>query len=127
LESLICLNSTRETTEIVWPHVLRTTCLCSFPGSLNSRRGLAAEKPMKTLLEFEYMRLEKKDKLARVTVTRERYLNAMNNEATIQLNRLAMALREDPDTEMDFSVPSVLIFRGCFLFFTHHRVRPHGA
>ena len=55
---------------------------------------------MKTLLEFEYMRLEKKDKLAWITFTRERYLNAMNNEATVQLNRLAVALRDNPDVRV---------------------------
>lgn len=52
---------------------------------------------METLLEFEHMRLDKEGKLAWLTFTRERYLNAMNNEATAQLNRTAMALREDPD------------------------------
>ncbi len=52
---------------------------------------------MKTLLEFEHMRLDKEGRLAWVTFTRERYLNAMSNEATVQLNRVAMALREDPD------------------------------
>ncbi len=55
---------------------------------------------MKTLLEFEHMRLEKEGKLAWITFTRERYLNAMNNEAAIQLNRLAAALREDPDVRI---------------------------
>jgi enoyl-CoA hydratase/carnithine racemase len=55
---------------------------------------------MKRLLEFEYMRLEKEDKLAWITFTRERYLNAMNNEATVQINRIALALREDPDTRV---------------------------
>jgi enoyl-CoA hydratase/carnithine racemase len=55
---------------------------------------------MQTLLEFEHMRLEKDGKLAWVTFTRERYLNAMNNDATVQLNRLAMALREDPDVRV---------------------------
>ena len=60
---------------------------------------------MKTLLEFEHMRLEKEGKLAWLTFTRERYLNAMNNAATVQLNRMAMALREDPDAR-------VVIIRG---------------
>jgi enoyl-CoA hydratase/carnithine racemase len=55
---------------------------------------------MKTLLEFEHMRLEKEGKLAWITFTRERYLNAMNNEATVQINRVAMALREDPDVRV---------------------------
>lgn len=55
---------------------------------------------MKTLLEFEHMRLEKEGKLAWVTLTRERYLNAINNAGTVQLNRLALALREDPDVRV---------------------------
>jgi enoyl-CoA hydratase/carnithine racemase len=55
---------------------------------------------MKTLLEFEHMRLEKENSLAWITFTRERYLNAMNNEATVQLNRLAAILREDPDVRI---------------------------
>jgi enoyl-CoA hydratase len=60
---------------------------------------------MDTLLEFEHMRLEKEGKLAWVTFTRERTLNAMNNDGNIQLNRVAMALREDPDVR-------VVIIRG---------------
>lgn len=55
---------------------------------------------MDTLLEFDHMRLAKDGKLAWLTFTRERYLNAMNNEATVQLNRVAMALREDPDVRV---------------------------
>ncbi|MBI1881716.1 MAG: enoyl-CoA hydratase/isomerase family protein, partial [Chloroflexi bacterium] len=55
---------------------------------------------METLLEFEHMRLEKDGKLAWVTFTRERYLNAMNNAAAVQLNRVALALREDPDVRV---------------------------
>ena len=55
---------------------------------------------MTTLLEFEDMRLEKEGKLAWVTFTRERYLNAMNSAATVQINRVAMALREDPDVRI---------------------------
>lgn len=55
---------------------------------------------METLLEFEHMRLDKEGKLAWVTFTRERYLNAMNNAATVQLNRVAMAVREDPDVRV---------------------------
>lgn len=60
---------------------------------------------METLLEFEHMRLEKEGKMAWVTFTRERCLNAMNNDATVQINRLALAVREDPDIR-------VLIIRG---------------
>jgi enoyl-CoA hydratase/carnithine racemase len=50
---------------------------------------------MKTILDFECMRLEKEGKLAWVTFTRERYLNAMSNACTIQMNELAGALKED--------------------------------
>ncbi len=60
---------------------------------------------MQTLLKFEFMQLEKEGKLAWLTFTRERYLNAMNNAATVQINRMAMALREDPDVR-------VVIIRG---------------
>ena len=52
---------------------------------------------METLLELGNMRLEKDGKLAWMTFTRESHLNAVNNESTLQLNRLVMALREDPD------------------------------
>jgi len=55
---------------------------------------------METILELEYMRLDKEGKLAWVTFTRERYLNAMSNAAVDQLSRVAMALREDPDVRV---------------------------
>lgn len=55
---------------------------------------------METLLEYEHMRLDKEGKRAWITFTRERYLNAMNNACTHQINRLAMALREDPDVRV---------------------------
>ena len=60
---------------------------------------------MKTLLDYPFMRLETEDKLARVTFTRERYLNAMNNDCTVQINRIAMVLKEDPNVR-------VIIIRG---------------
>ena len=60
---------------------------------------------METLLELGHMRLEKDGKLAWVTFTRESQLNAMNNEGTEQINRVVMALREDPDIR-------VAVFRG---------------
>jgi enoyl-CoA hydratase/carnithine racemase len=60
---------------------------------------------METLFELEDMRLEKEGKLAWVTFSRERYLNAMSNNCTLQLNRLALALREDPEVR-------VIIIRG---------------
>ena len=52
---------------------------------------------MQTLLELGNMRLEKDGKIAWMNFTRKSHLNAMNNESTMQINRLAMALREDPD------------------------------
>lgn len=52
---------------------------------------------METLLELSNMRLDKDGKLAWINFTRESHLNAVNNEGTRQLTRLAMALREDPD------------------------------
>ena len=55
---------------------------------------------MEALLEFEHMRLQREGKLAWVTFTRDRYLNAMNNAATVQLNRIATALREDPEVRV---------------------------
>jgi enoyl-CoA hydratase/carnithine racemase len=55
---------------------------------------------MKTILSFEFMRLEKEGKLGWVTLTREDHLNAMNNDCTIQINKIAMALREDPDVRV---------------------------
>lgn len=60
---------------------------------------------METLFELEDMRLAKEGKLAWLTFTRERYLNAMSNSCTLQLNRLAMALREDLEVR-------VVIIRG---------------
>ena len=60
---------------------------------------------MDSLLKFEYMTLEKEGKLAWVTFTRERYLNAMNNEAVVELNRVALALHANPHVR-------VVIIRG---------------
>jgi enoyl-CoA hydratase/carnithine racemase len=60
---------------------------------------------MDTLLELKLMRLEKRGKLAWVTFAREHQLNAMNNAATFEINRVAMALREDPEVR-------VVILRG---------------
>jgi enoyl-CoA hydratase/carnithine racemase len=55
---------------------------------------------METVLELEQMRLEKKGKLAWLTFTRERCLNAMNNAATFAINRVADALREDQEVRV---------------------------
>jgi enoyl-CoA hydratase/carnithine racemase len=52
---------------------------------------------METLLQYDTMHLEKEGKRAWVTFTRESHLNAMNNEGTVLLNRVALAIREDPD------------------------------
>ena len=55
---------------------------------------------METILRFEFMRLEKEGKQAWVTFTRKDHLNAMNNDCTIQINKIAMALKEDPDVRV---------------------------
>jgi len=60
---------------------------------------------MEILLEYEFMRLEKEGKLAWITFTRERFLNAMNNTCTVQMNSVAEALTNDPNTR-------VVIIRG---------------
>jgi len=60
---------------------------------------------VESLLELEFMHLEKDGKLARLTLTRPGNLNAINDEGTRQLLRTAMALREDPDLR-------VVIIRG---------------
>lgn len=52
---------------------------------------------MELLLQFDSMRLEKEGKLAWVTFTRESHLNAVNNAGTVYMNRVAMAVNEDPD------------------------------
>ncbi len=52
---------------------------------------------METLLQFDNMLLQKEDKRAWVTFTRESHLNAVNNDGTVEINRVAMAIREDPD------------------------------
>ena len=51
---------------------------------------------MEILLEYEFMRLEKEGKLALVTFTRERYLNAMNNACTVQINDIADGVEGRP-------------------------------
>lgn len=55
---------------------------------------------MELLLEFDHIRLEKAGKLAWITFTREHYLNAMNNAAVGQLNRVGLALDADPDVRV---------------------------
>ncbi len=60
---------------------------------------------MEIMLDHEFMRLEKKGKLAWLTFTRKNHLNAMNNACIHQLNRIAMALREDSEVR-------VIIIRG---------------
>ncbi len=57
------------------------------------------------MLDHEFMRLEKKAKLAWLTFSRENHLNAMNNACINQFNRISMALREDSDLR-------VVIIRG---------------
>jgi enoyl-CoA hydratase/carnithine racemase len=60
---------------------------------------------MQILFNFEFMRLETEGKLAWVTFTRQDHLNAMNNAAVDQINRVAIALRDDPNVR-------VIIIRG---------------
>lgn len=55
---------------------------------------------METLLELTQMKLEKQGKLAWLTFTRTRVLNAMNNTGTFEINRMAKVLREDPDIRL---------------------------
>jgi enoyl-CoA hydratase len=55
---------------------------------------------METVLQFDTMHLEKEGKRAWVTFTRESHLNAVNNEGTVLLQRMALAIREDPDIRL---------------------------
>ncbi|MFZ0726483.1 MAG: enoyl-CoA hydratase/isomerase family protein [Desulfobacterales bacterium] len=52
---------------------------------------------MEILLQSDTMLLEREGKRAWVTFTRESHLNAVNNAGTVLLNRVASAIREDPD------------------------------
>jgi len=52
---------------------------------------------METVLQYDTMHLEKEGKRAWVTFTRESHLNAVNNEGTVRLQRVARAIREDPE------------------------------
>jgi len=60
---------------------------------------------METVLQSDTMHLEKEGKQAWVTFTRESHLNAVNNEGTVLLQRMALAIRENPDIR-------VVIIRG---------------
>jgi enoyl-CoA hydratase/carnithine racemase len=60
---------------------------------------------METILDTEFMCLEKEGKLAWLTFTRKNHLNAMNNTCVDQLGRIAMTLGEDSDVR-------VVIIRG---------------
>jgi enoyl-CoA hydratase/carnithine racemase len=60
---------------------------------------------MEKMFDYEFMRLEKEGKLARLTFTRENQLNAMNNAAVDQIDRIASTLRDDPNVR-------VVIIRG---------------
>jgi enoyl-CoA hydratase/carnithine racemase len=52
---------------------------------------------METVLPSDTMHLEKEGKRAWVTLTRESHLNAVDNDGTVQFQRIALAIREDPD------------------------------
>ena len=60
---------------------------------------------METMLNYEFMRLEKEGKLSWLTFTRENHLNAINNACVDQISRIAKTLREDSDIR-------VVIIRG---------------
>jgi enoyl-CoA hydratase/carnithine racemase len=55
------------------------------------------EAGMTILIKDENMLLEKEGKKAWVTFARESHLNAVNNSSTVQINRIAKAIKEDPD------------------------------
>ncbi len=55
---------------------------------------------METLIEHDNMKLEKSGKLAWLTFTRERYLNAINMEGTRRLERFAWVLHENQDVRV---------------------------
>lgn len=55
---------------------------------------------MQKLIELEHVVLEKENKLAWITLNRPESLNAVNNATTFQIDRVAMALREDPDVRV---------------------------
>ena len=60
---------------------------------------------MATSSDFEYMRLEREGKLAWLTFTRQRYLNAMNMAAAEELHRAATSIADDAEAR-------ILIVRG---------------
>jgi enoyl-CoA hydratase/carnithine racemase len=60
---------------------------------------------MEVVQLHEFMRLEKENKRAWVTFSRQRYLNAMNNACTVQISEIADALKKDPEVR-------VIIIRG---------------
>ena len=55
---------------------------------------------MEIMLDYEFMRLEKEGKLARLTFTRDDHLNAMNDAGVDQICRIAKTLREDSDVRL---------------------------
>ena len=55
---------------------------------------------MKKLLQLGHMKLEEEGKLAWLTFTRETSLNAINDEATVEINHIAKELYDNPDTRV---------------------------
>ena len=55
---------------------------------------------MKTLYRSDSMLLEKKQKLAWVTFTRESHLNAVDNDGTVALNQVAEIIDQDDDIRL---------------------------
>jgi len=55
---------------------------------------------MKKLLQLGHMKLEEEGKLAWLTFTRETSLNAINDEATVEINHIANELYDNPDTRV---------------------------
>jgi enoyl-CoA hydratase/carnithine racemase len=55
---------------------------------------------MKKLLQLRHMKLEEEGKLAWLTFTRETSLNAINDEATVEINHIAKELYDNPDTRV---------------------------
>ena len=60
---------------------------------------------MQVLQHYEFMRLEKAGKLAWITFSRKKLLNAMNTACTVQILNMAETLRQDADVR-------VIIIRG---------------
>lgn len=63
---------------------------------IKKNQGHERGQSMETLIDHQNLKLEKEGKLAWVTFTRERYLNAVDNGTSRQFHHLLLALAEDP-------------------------------